>query len=542
MMRLFLLLGLISFTYAAEESCIERCENGFDATQTCQCDSMCTYYKSCCKDYESLCRIRSRGDTFPSYPEDDYDEGANSTEAPNRSRSQHKTLTPSPATFAEIFSLLTPAPKIMDLTLSDNPTPEIVTAATPNTPFRLASSINNPATTPHTASTAEPTPTKAKDPDAEVCSGRPFDSFMQLKNGSVYAFRGQYFFELDEKLVLPGYPKLIEDIWGIKGPIDAAFTRINCQGKTYIFKGKKYWRFEDGVLDEDFPREISVGFEKIPDHLDAAFAIPAHSHHGKEKVYFFKGDQYYQYEFKHQPSHEECVQMSLRSPSALFRRYTNIYYDRWAEHFNQLFGGAFSHHGGHHFINKDWVGIKSPVDAVLAGRFYITPRWPSRRRQDRNRQDWDQQWGQRYGQQWNQQYGQQWNQRYGQEWDQQRGSRRRQNRSPYWETMAERGISIGQEFAQRFGQDRWRDQDRRRDYYHRQNDYDYDYRYRPSEDIAYDILHRSQPLQSVYFFKGDMYYRVNLRTKRVDYANPPYPRPIGKYWLGCKDKPGAEKR
>lgn len=41
---------------------------------------------------------------------------------------------------------------------------------------------------------------------------------------------------LDQKSVLPGYPKLIKDVWGISGPIDAAFTRINCQGKTYIFK------------------------------------------------------------------------------------------------------------------------------------------------------------------------------------------------------------------------------------------------------------------------------------------------------------------
>lgn len=126
------------------------------------------------------------------------------------------------------------------------------------------------------------------------------------------------------------------------------------------------------------------------------------------------------------------------------------------------------------------------MDAVLAGRLYVTPRWPNRRRQDRNRQDWDQQWGQRYGQQW------------GQKW----GSRRRQNRSPHWETMAEWGISIGQEYAQRFGQDRWQDQDRRRDYYHSQNDYDSDYRYKPSEDTVHDMLHRRQPLQSVYFFKG----------------------------------------
>lgn len=47
---------------------------------------------------------------------------------------------------------------------------------------------------------------------------------------------GKYFFELDDKSILPGYPKLIQDVWGMSGPIDAAFTRINCQGKSYIFK------------------------------------------------------------------------------------------------------------------------------------------------------------------------------------------------------------------------------------------------------------------------------------------------------------------
>lgn len=28
------------------------------------------------------------------------------------------------------------------------------------------------------------------DADAAPCSGRPFDAFLQLKNGSIYAFRG----------------------------------------------------------------------------------------------------------------------------------------------------------------------------------------------------------------------------------------------------------------------------------------------------------------------------------------------------------------
>lgn len=40
----------------------------------------------------------------------------------------------------------------------------------------------------------------------------------------------------------------------------------------------------------------------------------------------------------------------------------------------------------------------------------------------------------------------------------------------------------------------------------------------------------------------DKYYRVDIRTKRVDPAVPPYPRPIAKYWLGCSDTPGAEKK
>lgn len=43
------------------------------------------------------------------------------------------------------------------------------------------------------------------------------------------------------------------------------------------------------MLDDDYPREISVGFQNIPDYMDAAFALPAPRHNGKEKVYFFKG-------------------------------------------------------------------------------------------------------------------------------------------------------------------------------------------------------------------------------------------------------------
>ncbi|KAK1788074.1 hypothetical protein P4O66_016536, partial [Electrophorus voltai] len=186
------------------------------------------------------------------------------------------------------------------------------------------------------------TTTHALPPNTEAvtCSGQPFDAFLQLKNESIYAFRGEYTFELDEKTVMPGSPKLIKDVWGISGPIDAAFTRLNCEGKTYLFKGNQYWRFNDNVLDEDYPRNISVGFEGIPNNIDAAFALPAPSHLGKEKVYFFKDDKYYYYEFKHQPSHAECFGMTKSSPSVLFTSYTNLYCDcDWADLFALIFQG-----------------------------------------------------------------------------------------------------------------------------------------------------------------------------------------------------------
>uniref|UniRef100_A0A8C7YGT9 Vitronectin a n=1 Tax=Oryzias sinensis TaxID=183150 RepID=A0A8C7YGT9_9TELE len=426
---IFIILRQPFDTFKFYESCLDRCENGFDSQRKCQCDSMCTYYKSCCFDFEAI----SRGDTFELAEDEDY-----------------------------VFESTTPT-----------------------------------STVPATTAT-----TQTPDPDAEVCSGRPFDSFMQLKNGSIYAFRGEYFFELNQRSVLPGYPKLIKDVWGISGPIDAAFTRINCQGKTYIFKGNKYWRFDNGVLDDDYPRDISVGFDKIPDHVDAAFALPAPHHHGKEKVYFFKGDQYYMYEFLHQPSHEECAIMSEHSPSTLFRRYTDMYNNNFERYFMP------QHHDKHHFINKDWKGLKSPVDAAMAGRIYVTPRGRSNRSPN---------WGSMRGINMGKGFA---------EWSRQLGLRLAERRRE----MEER---FGQDWDRRWDQD-W-DQDRRRDDYNQNNRGNYD-----SRD---DRLFRTDmPIQNVYFFKGDKYFRVDLSTKRVDPAMPPYPRSIAKYWLGCSDDPGLERK
>ncbi|XP_051537464.1 vitronectin-like isoform X2 [Myxocyprinus asiaticus] len=440
---------VIATSFAAEETCLGRCQSGFDPTKKCQCDTMCKYYGSCCEDFDTTCRKKiARGDTF---------------EEPEK-----------------------------DLTLTT--TEESVVATTTVLP----------------QTTAVSTPTLPPDPKAVTCSGRTFDAFMQLKNGSIYAFRGDYFFELDDQSVMPGYPKLIKDVWGISGPIDAAFTRINCQGKTYIFKGNKYWRFDGDVLDEDYPRDISVGFEKIPDYIDAAFAIPAPGHHGKEKVYFFKSDQYYQYEFKHQPSHEECDRMTKSSPSVAFTHYTDLYCDL-DNMLTLLFQGFQGHHKGPRFISKDWIGIKPPVDAAMLGRLYVSPvsspspATSSSRGRTRQRKK-----------------------------NKGRGSR--DSHSLFWDDF---GLDYEERYhgAEKHGKNHKKGRGRRPSFSF------FDMSYDPEDytDVVV-VQEKAMPVQNVYFFKKDKYYRVDLQTKRIDYVNPPYPRSIAKYWLGCKEKDLSEKK
>ncbi|CAL8265668.1 unnamed protein product [Merluccius merluccius] len=421
---------------AAEESCVGRC-GMFNLQRRCQCDSMCVYHKSCCYDFQTVCRNKiTRGDTF---------------DATN-----------------DVVSTVSSMDVAVTTTL---PTPTLTRTTWEPTP-----------------TTWEPIPTS--DPDTVPCSGRPFDAFLQLKNGSIYAFRGEYFFELDESAVLPGYPKLIKDVWGIQGPIDAAFTRINCQGKTYIFKGYQYWRFEGDVLDDDYPRNISVGFEGIPNDVNAGFAIPAPSLSGREKAYFFKGDQYYLYEFKNQPSHEECVAMSQLSPSVMFTHYTDLYHDQLLEDlFTQLFRGPFQGQNkrGSRLISGDWLGIKPPVDATMVGRLYLSPKAtptppkacpPGGRRVHSKRRGKG------------------------------RRQRGRKSRSTLYFLMDI--FDYGDDYGDDYGSD---------------------------DDVATDALPGlasiGVPVQNVYFFKSDKYYRVNLESKRVDRVIPRYPRSIAKYWLGC---------
>uniref|UniRef100_A0A8B9PEA4 Vitronectin n=1 Tax=Apteryx owenii TaxID=8824 RepID=A0A8B9PEA4_APTOW len=439
-----LLLGLLAVARAAEDSCVGRCEEGFDAQRKCQCDALCVYYQSCCSDYSTACRTKvTRGDVF-ALPEDDYIDYYPTTET--------RTGEGTEAAPTEWPTFLPP----VLTTQGSEMGPEQTLQEEEEEPMQEL-----PTTT--LDGLGEPDP---EEDTEQLCSRKPFNAFTDLKNGSLYAFRGKYFYELDEKSVRPGYPKLISDVWGIEGPIDAAFTRINCQGKTYLFKGSQYWRFDDGVLDSGYPRDISEGFEGIPNDIDAAFALPAHSYHGNERVYFFKDKYYWSYDFAHQPTQAECEKSS---PSTVFRHYAFLNRDSWEDVFQILFGGRMAGASAPRFISRDWRGVPSQLDAAMAGRIYVASQQPRRRKSRRQRK---------------------------------RYKSHRSLNLGFWSWLQNDSESAGIETD-------W-----------------------PSGS-------QCEALQSVYFFVGDKYYRVNLRTKRVDLVRPRYPRSIAQYWLDCP-QPGEE--
>ncbi|XP_051014024.1 vitronectin [Acomys russatus] len=476
----FLMLALLAWvSLADQESCQGRCTQGFMASKKCQCDELCSYYQSCCADYMEQCKPQvTRGDVF-TMPEDEY--GYDYLEEIKNDTVTH--VQPEST-----------SPEDHHLKPRTEGTPKPTPSSEPKEQApKLEASTSRPEAG-HQEVTLRPEATDQGTSgllEEELCSGEPFDAFTDLKNGSLFAFRGKYCYELDETAVRPGYPKLIQDVWGIEGPIDAAFTRINCQGKTYIFKGSQYWRFEDGVLDPDYPRNISEGFSGIPDNVDAALALPAHRYSGRERVYFFKGKQYWEYEFHQQPSQEECTRSS---PSAVFEHFALLQRDSWESIFELLFWGRSSDGVREpQFISRDWHGVPGKVDAAMAGRIYITgstfPSTQAKKQKSRRRSR------KRY----RSRRGRGHSRRH-------RLNSRRPSRSVWLSLFSSEESGLGA--------------------------YNYDY------DMDWHIPATCEPIQSVYFFSGDKYYRVNLRTRRVDSVYPPYPRPIAQYWLGC---PGPEK-
>ncbi|XP_031169736.1 proteoglycan 4b isoform X2 [Sander lucioperca] len=229
------------------------------------------------------------------------------------------------------------------------PTPAKLTPAKPTLAKPSSKPETKPLDTAQTLNIDNSVNYQAEDSnDTNLCSGRPVSAVTTLRNGTVVVFRGHYFWILDRHMV-PGPARGITQVWGVPSPIDTVFTRCNCQGKTYIFRGSQYWRFENDVLDPNYPKVIDTGFDGLRGHITAALSVPQY-HSRRESVYFFKRGgfvQKYSYQFGTSPTCGRKVQHVYTA------------HNRMARQAVSLLGQAVN-------IRTSWRGFPSTITAAVS--------------------------------------------------------------------------------------------------------------------------------------------------------------------------------
>jgi hypothetical protein len=112
----------------------------------------------------------------------------------------------------------------------------ISNSSTTQSPTLSSSSTTTRApATPPTANTNGSTTTINPDTPPDLCKNSQIDAITALADGRVYAFRGQYAYQIDPNGggILPKYTEKTSYVfYGLPGKVDAAVTY---KGKTYFF-------------------------------------------------------------------------------------------------------------------------------------------------------------------------------------------------------------------------------------------------------------------------------------------------------------------
>uniref|UniRef100_A0A670YVX9 SMB domain-containing protein n=1 Tax=Pseudonaja textilis TaxID=8673 RepID=A0A670YVX9_PSETE len=137
--------------------------------------------------------------------------------------------------------------------------------------------------------------------EMNLCNKKPVDGIVPLQNGSLAVFRDHYYWLLNGTSSPSPQPRKISEGWHIPSPIDTVFSRCNCDGKTFFFKGSQYWRFTNDVMDPGYPKLIVKGFGGLNGKIIGALSV-AHYRSRPESVHFFKeGGNVQQYIYKQKP-------------------------------------------------------------------------------------------------------------------------------------------------------------------------------------------------------------------------------------------------
>uniref|UniRef100_A0AAY4CW93 SMB domain-containing protein n=1 Tax=Denticeps clupeoides TaxID=299321 RepID=A0AAY4CW93_9TELE len=272
-------------------SCVGRCGEPFSRGQLCNCDDNCLAHDECCKDFEAVCTSSKScsgrcGEKFLRGRVCECDSDC----------SQHNTCCPDYQARCGSGTEYKPKPGVLiqgtlrlrqvysAMTQDQAAQPGMSGSGMPmSIPIQVSFSLGT-----NSAGNAKPGNLEDQSgQNAELCSDQPIDGLIALRNGSILVFKGHHFWVLDPKTRASGQTRGITDELGIPSPIDTAFTRCNCEGKTYIIKGDSYWRLANGVVEPGYPRSLSADFGGLKGDITAVLPVPA-TRKRPEALYFFR--------------------------------------------------------------------------------------------------------------------------------------------------------------------------------------------------------------------------------------------------------------
>ncbi|NXL60450.1 PRG4 protein, partial [Chordeiles acutipennis] len=276
-------------------SCTGRCGEGYSREHDCHCDFNCQHYMECCPDFKKVCTVAvsCRGRCFEAFErgrECDCDAdceryGKCCPDYTEHCKEERKITKPNCKHKLTIFSSM-------------------------NTLWMRKGR--------YTGNHRQDMNSEGEKKDEkDLCNGKPANGMVALPNGTLAVFRGHYYWLLNGRNPPTTNPRRISDGWGIPSPIDAVFSRCNCDGKTFFIKGPLYWRFTNGVMDKGYPKPLANGFAGLSGKIVATLPVARYNNR-PESVYFIKKDgNMQQYVYRQEPA-KKCqrrAQVTIRYPA-----------------------------------------------------------------------------------------------------------------------------------------------------------------------------------------------------------------------------------
>ncbi|XP_045077275.1 matrix metalloproteinase-17-like isoform X2 [Coregonus clupeaformis] len=121
------------------------------------------------------------------------------------------------------------------------------------------------------------------------------DTVYERSDGHIVFFIGAQYWVFKDRASLPGYPRSLEE-WGVRTMDGRALERVEAvfvwahNGKTYVFSGGEFWRFDEGgrvrKLEGGYPKRASL-WTGVPSDPDDIISW------GDGDAYFFKDTSYW---------------------------------------------------------------------------------------------------------------------------------------------------------------------------------------------------------------------------------------------------------